>query len=107
MVDYKKIKKGDLVKIIHGKDNGKSGKVIEVNRDKGKVLLEGLNFVKKTMRKSKKNQMGGIKDIEAFLNISNVMLVCPKCKKASRITIRKAENNKPKSRICKKCNNDI
>lgn len=105
MIVNKKIKKNDIVKIITGKDSGKSGKVIEVNRDKGRIIVEGLNIVKKAMRKTKKNQLGGIKEIEASLNISNAMLVCPKCKKSTRVGF-KIEGDK-KVRICKKCKGDI
>lgn len=107
MISYKRIKRDDAVKVIAGKDIGKTGRVIQVNRDKGRVLVEGINFVKKTMRKSRDNQVGGIKDVEAFLNISNVMVICPKCKKASRIGFSINEKTNKKSRICKKCNADI
>jgi len=105
MTVYKRIKKDDIVKITTGKDAGKSGKVIEVNRKDGRVIVEGLNIVKKTMKKSKTNQNGGIKDIEAFLNISNVVLICPKCKKNAKVGIKVAGDKK--SRFCKKCNAEI
>ena len=105
MIVYKKIKKNDKVEIIAGKDSGKSGKILEINQKAGRVLIEGLNIVKKTMRKSKTNQNGGIKEVEAFLNISNVMLVCPKCKKLTRIEYKVEADNK--KRICKKCKAEI
>ena len=82
---FKKIKKDDNVKVIAGKDVGKTGKVLSVNREKGKVLVEGVNIVKKTFKKTSENQAGGIKDIEAYLDISNIMLICPKCKKDTRV----------------------
>ena len=104
---YKKIKRDDTVKVICGKDIGKSGNVLQINRNKGRVLVEGINFVKKTMRKSKENQNGSIRDIEAFINISNVMLICPKCKKGTRVGFKIGEQDQKKSRICKKCNSDI
>ena len=104
MLKYKKIKKDDTVKVIAGKDVGKSGRIIEVNRKKGKVLVEGINIVKKTMRKSQENPNGGIKDIEAFLDISNVQVICPKCKKETRIGFT-GENEK--KRVCKKCAAEI
>ncbi len=112
MIKFKKIKKHDNVEVIAGKEKGKSGKVIEVDREKGRVLIEGVNIVRKTMRKSKNNPTGGIKDIEAFLNISNVMLICPKCNKKTRVGFRiKKDDSKTgknvKVRICKKCNNEI
>lgn len=102
MLKYKKIQKDDTVKIILGKDVGKTGRVIEVDRKKGKVLVEGLNLVRKTMRKTQQNQNGGIKDIEALINVSNVMVVCPKCKKVTRVG--KKLENKKMVRYCKKCN---
>jgi len=74
MLKFKKIKKQDTVEVITGKEKGKQGKVIEVNREKGGVLIEGVNLVRKTMRKTKVNPLGGIKDVEAFLDISNVCL---------------------------------
>jgi large subunit ribosomal protein L24 len=107
MLEYKKLKKNDLVKIISGKErvSEKTGKVIDIDRVKGKVLVEGANLVKKAIRKSKTNQVGGIKEIEAFLDISNVMLICPKCKKPARVGFRL--DNGIKKRVCKKCKADI
>ncbi len=70
-----KIKKGDLVKVIAGKDNGKEGKVLAVDVKNHKVLVEGINMVSKHMKPSQANQNGGIIEKEAYLDISNVMLV--------------------------------
>jgi len=70
-----KIKKGDTVKVIAGKDNGKEGKVLEVDRKKGRVLVEGVGVVKKHTKPSAGNQSGGIISKEAFIDISNVMYV--------------------------------
>ncbi|MBN2546160.1 MAG: 50S ribosomal protein L24 [Spirochaetes bacterium] len=105
MLKYKKIRKGDLVKVLSGKDIGKTGSVLKVERDKGRVLVEGVNLHKKSMRKTQKNQVGGIKDIESPLKISNVMIICPKCKKPTRISF--LIKNDKKLRICKKCNGEI
>lgn len=107
MIQYKKIKKGDTVKVIAGKEKaaGKTGTVLKVDREKGRVLVEGVNFVKKAIRKTQQNQVGGLKEVEAFLNISNVMLVCPKCKATTRVGF-KVVNDK-KVRFCKKCKADI
>jgi large subunit ribosomal protein L24 len=107
MTVFKKLKKDDTVKVIAGKDVGKTGRIIRVDRQKGKVLVEGINLVKKTMRKTQQNQVGGIQDVEAFLNISNVMLVCPKCKKATRVGFQFNEKDNSKKRICKKCSADL
>lgn len=106
MIKYKKIKKGDTVKVISGKDVDKSGKILEVDREKGRLLVEGVNLMKKTYRKSKENPNGGIKDVETFLNYSNVMLVCPKCKKAIRVGFKFDDKGK-KHRVCKKCQGEI
>ena len=102
---FKKIKKEDTVKVIAGKDVGKTGKVLSVDREKGKVLVEGDNIVKKTFKKTSENQAGGIKDIEAYLDISNVMLICPKCKKDTRVGF--VINGDEKKRIFKKCKAEI
>ena len=67
-----KIKKGDLVKVITGKDRGKEGKVVSVLVNKDRVIVEGANVVKRHVKPSKKNQKGGIIDMEASLHISNV-----------------------------------
>ena len=79
----------------------KTGKISEVNKKTGRVFVEGLNLVKKTMKKTQQNQVGGIKDIEASLNVSNVMLVCPKCKKAVKVGFLIKDDTK--KRICKSC----
>lgn len=70
-----KIKKGDTVKVIAGKDNGKEGKVISVDRKKGKVLVEGVNVISRHTKPSMTNQNGGIVQREAPIDISNVMYV--------------------------------
>jgi len=70
-----RIKRDDQVKVIAGKDKGKTGRVLRVDREKGRVLVEGLNIVKKAMRKKRQDDRGGIAEIEASIQISNVMLV--------------------------------
>lgn len=74
MAKYR-IKKDDQVTVIAGKDKGKTGRVLRVDRDKGRVLVEGINIVKKAMRKKRQEDRGGIAEIEAPIHISNVMLV--------------------------------
>ena len=97
-----RVKKNDRVKVLSGKDKGKSGRVLFVDTKKGRVIVEGLNVVKKTQRPSQQNQKGGIIDLEAPLHISNVLVVCPKCDKPSRIAKKTLENNK-RVRICGRC----
>lgn len=96
------VKKNDKVKLIAGKDRGKVGKVLYVDRKRQRVIVEGLNLVKKTKRPDQQNQKGGIIDIEAPVHVSNVMLVCPKCDRVVRIRKKQLENGK-KVRVCVKC----
>jgi large subunit ribosomal protein L24 len=97
------VKKNDLVKIIAGKDKGKSGKVLRVMPDKGRVLVESLNLIKRHTRPSRTISEGGIIEKEAPIALSNVQLLCPGCKKPARTGIRVLEDGS-KSRFCKKCN---
>jgi len=95
-----KIKKDDTVQIIAGKDKGKRGKIIKINREKGRVIVEGANLVKKSLKRKSQQDRGGIVEIEAALHVSNVMIVCKKCG-PTRIGY-KMEGD-AKQRICKKC----
>jgi len=96
------IKTGDNVKVLSGKDRGKHGKVLEVNPDKGTVLVEGISIATKHVKPKNMNQPGGIIHQEAFIDASNVMLICSKCKKPAR-TSRQIEESGRKVRVCKKC----
>lgn len=96
-----KIKKGDNILVISGKDRGKTGKVERV-LPASKVIVGGINIIKKHTRPSRKNPQGGIIEMASPLYISNVMLICPKCKKATRAGYRILKD-KTKERICKKC----
>ncbi len=97
-----KVKRNDRVKVITGKDKGKIGKVLHVDRKKMRVIVEGLNIVKKAKRPDQQNQKGGIIDIEAPIHISNVMVVCPKCNKPVRVKKKTLDDGK-RVRICGKC----
>jgi large subunit ribosomal protein L24 len=99
------IKKGDKVMILAGKDRGKSGKILEVMADKGRALVEGLNMVKKHMRKRSEQERGGIKEIPSGINLSNLALFCTNCSKGVRVSV-KSEGD-VKTRLCKKCNSVI
>ena len=70
-----KLKKNDVVKVISGKEKGKTGRILRVDRENGRVLIEGVNMVKKAMKKRKQQDQGGIAEIEAPIHISNVMLM--------------------------------
>jgi large subunit ribosomal protein L24 len=100
------VKKNDTVKIIAGKDQGKTGKVLRVFPAKGRVVVENINVVKRHTRPSQLNPEGGIIEKEAPLSISNVMLVCGSCNQATRTGIRLLEDG-TKSRYCKKCNESV
>src|SRR3989344_9366688 len=97
-----KIRKGDKVKILAGKDQGKSGKVLQIFNKRSKVSVEGLNLLFKNMRPKKQGEKGQRIQFPAPIGISNLALVCPKCGKTSRVGYQVLENKK-KVRICKKC----
>lgn len=96
-----RIKKGDTVMVITGKDNNKTGKILRIFSKKERVVIEGLNLIKKHTR-ARGNQPGGIEEKEAPVHISNVMLYCPKCSKPVRIKKAILENGE-KVRVCVKC----
>ena len=100
-----KIKKGENVKILSGKDRGKTGKVSRVLPDAGQALVEGLNLVKKHIRPRKQGEKGQRVSVPAAIDISSLMLVCPKCSKATRVGFKVSE--KDKFRVCKKCGSEI
>lgn len=100
-----KIRKGDNVKMLSGKDRGKTGKVSRVLPSAGKAIVEGLNLVKKHIRPRKQGEKGQRVSVPSAVNISNLMLVCPKCSKASRVGFKVGEKNR--FRVCKKCGGEI
>ena len=95
-----KIRKDDTVQVIAGKDKGKRGAVVRVIAKKDAVIVSGINMVKKAMRKHSQQDQGGIAEIEAPLNISNVAIVCKKCG-PTKIGF-KIDGDK-KTRVCRKC----
>ncbi|MBI4812507.1 50S ribosomal protein L24 [Candidatus Falkowbacteria bacterium] len=103
------IKKGDKVKIIKGKDSGKAGKVLQVFPSRGKASVEGLNLLIKHLRPRKQGEKGQRIEFPAPLDLSNMMLVCSKCDKITRVGYKTIESGteakkiKRKVRICKKC----
>lgn len=97
-----KIKKSDKVKIIAGKDNGKEGKVLDVFPDSRKVVVEGLNLAVKHMRPRREGEKGQRIQFPMPLSASNVLLICSKCGKTTRVGYKILENGK-KIRMCKKC----
>ena len=100
------IKKGDKVKVLSGKDKGKEGTVLRSFPQKQRVAVEKVNMIKKALRPTQQNPQGGISTMEAPIHVSNVMLVCPACKQATRVSKRANDEGK-KVRVCKKCGKDI
>lgn len=99
-----KFKVGDTVKITQGKDKGREGKIEKIVPQKASAIIPGVNMYKKHV-KGFQGQKGGIYDIPRSLQFSKIALVCPKCKKQTRVGFRMA--GKEKVRVCKKCNKEI
>lgn len=104
MVVKTKLKKDDLVKIISGKDRGKTGRILSIDHTNGRVVVEGANLVKKTKRKRSEQDQGGIIEIEAPLNISNVMAVV-KGGKVTRLGL--SGTGLKKKRVAKKTGEEL
>ncbi len=105
-----KIKKGDTVLIISGKYRGKKGKVLKAFPKERKILVEGINIVKKHQKPRRAGEKGQIVEMPAPIDVSNAKLICPKCGKATRVgykIISNIKNQKSKIRICKKCGQEI
>ena len=102
-----KIKVGDNVRVITGTNKGKEGKVLKVLRKENRVVIDGINVVKKHVKPNRTNETGGILEVEAPINASNVMLIDPKTKKVTRIGYKKDEKTNKKIRISKKSNEKI
>lgn len=96
-----RLKKGDRVKVVAGKEKGKTGKILKVDADKDKVVVEKLNFVKRHQKPDAKGK-GGIVEKEGPIHISNVMLLCNKCEMGVRVGHKVLEDGK-KVRVCTKC----
>ena len=100
-----KIKKGDRVRVLQGKDRGKEGTVMRAIPSKGKVIVEGVNIAKKHQKPTRVTMQGGIIDKDMPLDVSNVALVCPK-DGATRVGYKISESG-AKSRICRKCGQEL
>jgi len=100
-----KLIKGDLVKIVVGKDKGKTGKVEKILTKEAKVLVEGVNQYKRHMKARQQGQKSEIITITKPLSVANVALICPKCKEQTRIGY--VISKETKQRICKKCSAEI
>jgi large subunit ribosomal protein L24 len=101
-----RIKKNDTVVITTGKEKGKRGRVLSFSSSKDSIIVEKINVVKKHMKPTRKYSQGGIIEKEAPVHISNVLLVCPKCNKPTRIRTTFLQDDR-KLRMCRKCNEVI
>jgi large subunit ribosomal protein L24 len=101
----RKIRSGDTVLVVSGRNKGQQGKVRRNLIAKDRVVIEGVNIVKKHIKRGRARQ-AGIVEVEAPLHVSNVMLVCPSCKAATRVGVRKGDDGK-NVRYCKKCDSLI
>jgi len=100
------VKKGDTVLVIAGKSAGKKGKIIEVVTEKSRVVVEGVNMIKRHTKPTQKMPQGGIMEREAPIHSSNVMFYCSKCNQPVRVGKKFLENGE-KIRVCKKCSEAI
>ena len=100
------IRKGDQVLILSGKNKGKKGKVLKAFPAKNKVLVEGINIIKKHARPTPKIPQSSIREMEAPINASKAMLICPSCQQPTRVSYRFLSDGK-KIRGCKKCGENI
>ncbi len=101
-----KIRKGDLVQVIKGKDRGKSGKVLRTLLSNKRVIVEGVNLVKKHKRQTRQDQQGGIVSVESPISISNLMYFCKRCNKPARLGAQVLKDN-TKLRICRSCKETV
>jgi len=100
------IKKNDTVLVISGKDRGKKGKVRRAAPQDNRVVVEGLNMIKRHSRARRAARQAGIIELEAPIHVSNVILVCDKCKKPARVGYKTLEDGR-KVRICRACEEPI
>lgn len=100
------IRKGDTVQILSGKDLGKRGKVLRVDAENRRLVVEGVNRAKKHMRPSQANPQGGVVDWELPIDVSNTMLVCSGCDTPTRVSRRRI-GEKSFVRVCKKCDREF
>ncbi|HHD92683.1 MAG TPA: 50S ribosomal protein L24 [Candidatus Portnoybacteria bacterium] len=100
-----KIKNGENVKIINGRDRNKTDRVLKVFPELKKVMVEGLNLVKKRQKSRQEGKKGQIVEVARPINVSKIKFICPKCGKPARIGYNSIKNNK--IRVCKKCQSEV
>lgn len=97
-----RIRKNDIVRVVAGNSRGSKGKVLKVFPRSRRVIVEGVNFIKRHTKPRSQTDQGGIQEREAPIHISNVKLICPKCGAETRLGMHTADDGS-KVRICKKC----
>ncbi len=100
------VRRGDLVGVIAGKERGKRGKVLRVLPDRGRVLVEKVNMIKKHQRPTQKLRQGGIIEREGALALANVLLVCPRCDRPVRTGIKALADGR-RVRVCRRCGEPV
>ena len=100
-----RLKVEDNVVVISGSEKGKRGKILNIDRKKGRVIVEGINKRNKFIRATQENPKGGAVTLEFPFNLTNVMIFCDKCKKAVRVGVELKDNGK--QRVCKKCGKSL
>ena len=99
-----KLKKNDMVQIITGKDKGKSGRILRLDGTNNRILIEGLNMGKKSVKRRKESDKAGIQEVEIPIHISNVLIVCRKCGPAK---LKYTVTDGKKIRVCRKCGEPV
>jgi large subunit ribosomal protein L24 len=99
-----KLRKNDTVKVIAGREKGKTGRIVRIDREKMRAVVEGLNMVKKAVKQKKQNQKAGITSVEAPLPVGKLMIMCRKCGPTRIGYVVTGENKK---RVCRKCGGDL
>ncbi len=99
-----RLRKNDTVKVVAGREKGKTGRVIRIDRAKMRAVVEGLNMVKKAVKQKKQNQKAGITSVEAPLPLGKLMIVCKKC---GPTRIGYLVSDAGKKRVCRKCGGDL
>ena len=101
-----RIRKGDTVVVISGRDKGKRGRVLRVLPKKMRAIVEGVNLVKKHMRRTREDEKGGIVEIPAPIHLSNLLLYCKNCDRGVRFGVKILEDG-TKVRVCKRCQSQL
>lgn len=102
MAETLRIRKNDIVKVTAGREKGKVGRILKVNTEKGRVTIEKINLVKRHVKPSQSNPQGGIVEREASMDASNVMIMCDKCNRPTRVKF-VVDGAGGKQRACKRC----